>query len=76
MTDEDFDPHWLNRRCAALGIAPLDDEQIDALLSLAGNAAHDSGDRRNAPLTCFLVGLHLGSTGGTADGASIGALPT
>ena len=76
MNDEEFDPHWLSQHCAALGIATLDDDQIDALLSLAGTAAHDSGDRRNAPLTCFLAGLHLGSTGVTADAASIGALPT
>ena len=28
-----------------------------ALLELARIAAHESGDRRNAPLLCYLVGL-------------------
>jgi hypothetical protein len=29
---------------------------VDSLLDLARIAAHDSGDRRNAPLLCYLVG--------------------
>ncbi len=34
--------------------------QVEALLSLAGVAAHDSGDRKNAPLIAYLVGLAKG----------------
>jgi hypothetical protein len=56
---------WLERaRDAVAAEAGLDaadlslteaDEQ--ALLELARIAAHESGDRRNAPLLCYLVGL-------------------
>jgi hypothetical protein len=38
----------------------LSNEDIDALLALAGVAAHTSGDRTNAPLATFLAGLALG----------------
>jgi hypothetical protein len=38
----------------------LSEEDIDALLALAGVAAHTSGDRTNAPLATFLAGLALG----------------
>ncbi|HEY2939739.1 MAG TPA: DUF6457 domain-containing protein [Gaiellaceae bacterium] len=35
----------------------LTDEEARTLLDLARIAAHDSGDRTNAPLLCYLVGL-------------------
>lgn len=44
----------------------LDDEAAVALLDLARLAAHESGDRRNAPLLCYLLGLAAGS-GKTLD---------
>lgn len=31
--------------------------EIDELLDLARVAAHESGDRTNAPLVCYLLGL-------------------
>ena len=34
----------------------LDDESERTLLKLARIAAHDSGERTNAPLLCYLVG--------------------
>jgi hypothetical protein len=34
----------------------LDDEAVRSLLELARIAAHDSGERTNAPLLCYLVG--------------------
>ena len=34
----------------------LDDEAVQELLELARVAAHDSGERTNAPLLCYLVG--------------------
>ena len=34
----------------------LDDEAERTLLDLARIAAHDSGERTNAPLLCYLVG--------------------
>jgi hypothetical protein len=38
-------------------------EQIDALLELARIAAHESGERTNAPLVCYLAGLAAGRSG-------------
>jgi hypothetical protein len=34
----------------------LDDDDVVTLLELARVAAHESGDRTNAPLLCYLVG--------------------
>jgi len=55
---------WLARQADALARASrveraaleLDEAQIEALLDLAGYAAHDSGARTNAPLLCYLLG--------------------
>jgi hypothetical protein len=38
----------------------LSDEDVELLLELAGVAAHESGQRTNAPLTTYLVGLARG----------------
>ncbi|MFO7571593.1 MAG: DUF6457 domain-containing protein [Gaiellaceae bacterium] len=42
------------------GELSLTEEEISALLDLARVAAHDSGDRTNAPLVCFLLGRAIG----------------
>ena len=42
-------------------------EEVDALLELARVAAHESGERTNAPLVCYLVGLARGRHGGALD---------
>ncbi len=34
----------------------LSDADVEALLDLARVAAHESGERTNAPLLCYLVG--------------------
>ena len=34
----------------------LDDDDVAVLLELARVAAHESGERTNAPLLCYLVG--------------------
>ena len=39
----------------------LSDEEAATLLELARVAAHDSGERTNAPLLCYLVGRAQGS---------------
>jgi Domain of unknown function (DUF6457) len=39
----------------------LSDEEASTLLDLARIAAHDSGERTNAPLLCYLVGRAQGS---------------
>jgi hypothetical protein len=46
----------------------LSQEQIDELLELARIAAHESGERTNAPLLCYLVGLVHGRHGGDLSG--------
>jgi hypothetical protein len=56
---------WLRDARSALaetaGIGPerlaLSEEDTRTLLDLARIAAHDSGERTNAPLLCYLVGL-------------------
>jgi hypothetical protein len=42
---------------AALELSAAD---VRTLLDLARVAAHDSGERTNAPLLCYLVGLAVG----------------
>jgi hypothetical protein len=62
---------WLSdardRLAEASGESPeslgLSQAEIDELLELARVAAHDSGERINAPLLCYLVGLARGRTG-------------
>jgi Domain of unknown function (DUF6457) len=67
---------WLSdardRLAAAAGEDPaaleLSQEEVDELLELARIAAHESGERINAPLLCYLVGLvHARSGGELAD---------
>jgi Domain of unknown function (DUF6457) len=56
---------WLSRRADELAAAAgvdraaldLDDEDVHTLLDLARIAAHQGGERTNAPLLCYLVGL-------------------
>ena len=48
---------WLKRVAAAVGSdEQLSGEDADALLNIARIAAHESDDRRNAPLLCYLIG--------------------
>jgi len=62
---------WLTQARDALaeaaGVAPgafeLSEDDERTLLDLARIAAHDSGERTNAPLLCYLVGR----AGGGAD---------
>ena len=65
---------WLDRRADALARATtvdraaleLDVHEVETLLDVAAHAAHDSGDRRNAPLLCYLLGRAT-SNGRTID---------
>ena len=54
---------WLTRQAEALGVPGLSDAEAMTLLDLARVAAHESGDRTNAPLLCYL----LGRAGGDLD---------
>jgi hypothetical protein len=48
---------WLRRVATAVGSdQDLSDEDADVLLKIARIAAHESDDRRNAPLLCYLIG--------------------
>ena len=52
---------WLRRVAAATGNdEELSDADASALLEIAKIAAHESGDRTNAPLLCYLVGRAQG----------------
>ncbi len=53
---------WLEKARVALeessgqDLSALTQNEIDELLDLARVAAHESGDRTNAPLVCYLLG--------------------
>jgi hypothetical protein len=52
---------WLKRVAAAIGSDDeLTEEDAEALLKIARIAAHESGDRRNAPLLTYLIGRSRG----------------
>jgi hypothetical protein len=63
---------WLTRArdrlAEAAGESPdeldLSQADTDELLELARIAAHESGERINAPLLCYLVGVARGRKGG------------
>ncbi|HEX6237359.1 MAG TPA: DUF6457 domain-containing protein [Acidimicrobiales bacterium] len=59
---------WITAFAAELGVPVPDATTVDALLDLAGVAAHAS-ERTAAPLTCYLVGL-AGVDAGTAAAAA------
>ena len=46
---------WIEAFSARLGIAAPDEATVEALLDLAGVAAHAS-ERTAAPITCWLIG--------------------
>ena len=53
-----------NALASAAGLPPeeleLDEHSVETLLDLARIAAHESGERTNAPLLCYLVGRARG----------------
>jgi len=51
---------WITRQADALGAGEQTDAEQATLLDLARVAAHDSGDRTNAPLLCYLLGRTQG----------------
>jgi hypothetical protein len=51
---------WITARARALGVDDLTSDEIALLLHLAGDAAHESGARTNAPLLCYLLGRAQG----------------
>jgi uncharacterized protein DUF6457 len=52
---------WLEQAMAAIGSdEQLSDEDADTLLKIARYAAHEGGDRTNAPLLTYLLGRARG----------------
>jgi hypothetical protein len=76
---------WLSAAVEAVagsaGVSPGEIELSEAdtaiLLDLARLAAHEGGERTNAPLLCYLIGLVAGRTGQGLEGlaASVPRLP-
>ena len=73
---------WLREAAAELGVTGLDDavlgpDAVEAILDLAGEAAHNV-KRPAAPLAAFAVGLSIGAGGSLPDvqerAARVGAL--
>jgi len=58
---------WLTRQADALGVAQLTEAEAATLLEIARVAAHESGDRRNAPLLCYLIGRAGGEVDALAE---------
>ena len=53
----------LARIAAELGEEPLHDDEVEALLDLARDVAHQS-ERKSAPLASFLAGIAVGRADG------------
>jgi len=53
----------------------LSDKDVEKLLELARIAARDSGQRTNAPLICYLVGLAVQASGKNLEDIA-GAVPS
>jgi uncharacterized protein DUF6457 len=51
---------WLRSAADSIGAGDLSDDDVRALLDIARIAAHESGDRTNAPLLCYLIGRFQG----------------
>lgn len=58
MSEDD----WLERAATLLGVRALDGGEMKVLLDLARDVAHGT-ERRNAPLTSFLLGVAIGGAG-------------
>ncbi len=46
---------WIEGFCAALGVEPPSENEVEAILDLAAVAAHGS-ERTAAPIACWLAG--------------------
>jgi hypothetical protein len=62
------DPWLQSARDKVAPDVELSAADVRTLLDIARVAAHDSGERTNAPLVCYLVGVAVGR------GAELGAL--
>jgi hypothetical protein len=65
---EDVTRHVAQRTGIDADALVLSDDDAQTLLDLAGYAAHETGERTNAPLLCHVAGLAV------ARGASLAAV--
>ena len=65
----------LERDLEGAGDLSLSTADIESLLELARTAARESGDRTNAPLAAYLVGLAQGRSGTEELRTVLAALP-
>lgn len=54
---EDARGNLIDTLAEQIGTPPLTQAEVDALLELAAQAAHGTGDRTSAPLASFLAGI-------------------
>lgn len=47
---------WLEEFAGEIGLAPPDQQLVDAILDLAAEAAHSS-ERTAAPIACWMAGI-------------------
>jgi hypothetical protein len=69
MTDQMTGREWVAAFAASIGVEAPDEATIEALLDLAGVAAHAS-ERIAAPIACYLVGragLEVGAAKAAAE---------
>ncbi len=63
---------WIDAFAARLGVEAPDDDTVEALLDLAGTAAHAS-ERIAAPIACWLIGrAGISVEDGAAHAAEVG----
>lgn len=62
-----MDPWLQSARDRVAPEVELSADDVRTLLDLARVAAHDSGERTNAPLLCYLVGVAVGRGAELAD---------
>ncbi len=66
---EEFATALRERSTLAEGRLPFDEDTARALLDLAGQVAHGTGDRTDAPLSTFLAGCYVQARG--AEGLTV-----
>ncbi|MGI9557329.1 MAG: DUF6457 domain-containing protein [Solirubrobacterales bacterium] len=66
---------WVEEFAGEIGLTPPDQEQMDAILDLAAEAAHSS-ERTAAPIACWMAGVSGRPFSELADAAQrVGASP-
>jgi hypothetical protein len=64
---EDVTRHLATRTGTDAGALTVSDDDAQTLLDLAGYAAHETGERTNAPLLCHVLGRAVAAGASLAD---------